>query len=183
MFFERLRTKRQNRAVIERVYESVVERARRPALFQEGGLPDTVMGRYEALGIEVLLLLQRCKDDESLRAFAQDLVDRFMLDMDHSLREIGIGYQGVPRRMRKLANRFYTRVADYRGPLEAGDEQGLAVALRNRAYGDVIPGPDAPHFLARDMLASARTYAAISNEALLSGRIEIEVERSGRERS
>lgn len=176
--FERWRTKRQNREIVDRVYDAVVARARRPELYIEGGLPDMVMGRYEALGIEVLLLLDRCRTDPALDAFAQDIVDRFMLDMDHSLREIGIGYQAVPKRMRKLANRFYTRVADYREPLAARDRDGLERALLARAYGGEVPETGAAAFLARHMLASADAYAALDASSVLSGRLENHVEVS-----
>ncbi|WP_185983207.1 ubiquinol-cytochrome C chaperone family protein [Aureimonas mangrovi] len=168
--FERWRRRRQNREVVERTYGAVVARARRPALYLEGAVPDTVLGRYEALGIEVLLLMERCRADPALRAFSQDVVDRFMLDMDHSLREIGIGYQGVPRRMRRLAERFYTRVADYDGPLTARDEVALAAALRKRVFAGEAP-EGAADFLARQMIATARGYEALSADDILSGRI------------
>jgi cytochrome b pre-mRNA-processing protein 3 len=41
---------------------------------------------------------------------AQELTDEFFLDVDHSLRELGIGDMGVPKRMKKLARMFYGRV-------------------------------------------------------------------------
>lgn len=170
--FERLRTKRANREIIDRVYEAVVARARQPALYLQGGLPDTVLGRYEALGIEVLLLLSRCRGERELEAFAQDIVDRFMLDMDHSLREIGIGYQSVPKRMRKLANRFYTRVAGYERALAARDTVGLAAALELQAYGDEEPPNGGPAYLAEHMVRTADEYAGVPTAVLLTGRID-----------
>ena len=167
--FERWRRKRENREVVSRVYDAVVARARRPALYLDGGLPDTVLGRYEALGIEVLLLLDRCREDAALKAFSQDVIDRFMLDMDHSLREIGIGYQGVPRRMRRLANRFYTRVSEFGPPLAAGDRDALQAALQKRALADVAAPEGAAAFLATYMIDTARRYATIPAEAILAG--------------
>lgn len=170
--FERLRTKRRNREIIDRVYDAIVERARRPALYIEGGLPDTVLGRYEALGIEVLLLLDRCRAEPELAAFAQDIVDRFMRDLDHSLREIGIGYQGIPRRMRKLANRFYSRVSHYQAPLADGDRSALAAALRARAYDGASPPEGGPIFLAAHMIETTNAYRQVRTQTLLSGRLD-----------
>lgn len=176
---ERWRRKRANREVVERVYDAIVARARNPALYIEGGLPDSVMGRYEALGIEVLLLLDRCREDATLKAFSQDVVDRFMLDMDHSLREIGIGYQGVPRRMRRLANRFYTRVSEFGPALAARDGDALSAAIARRSFAD-DPAPEgAPDFLARHMIATARSYSALPAQAILRGELDVKEMNDG----
>ena len=174
--FERWRTKRQNREVVDRAYEAVVARARRPALYLEGGLPDTVMGRFEALGIEVFLLLDRCRGDAALTAFAQDLVDRFMLDVDHSLREIGIGYQGVPRRMRKLAGRFYARVRDFEAPLAARDAPALEHAIEARIFAAAPAPAGAAAFLAAHMIETAHSYSSVAAEAILAARLDPETE-------
>ncbi len=168
---ERWRRKRANREVVDRVYDALVQRARRPTLYLDGGLPDTVMGRYEALGMEVLVFLDRCREDPALTAFSQDLVDRFMLDMDHSLREIGIGYQGVPRRMRRLANRFYTRVAEFGPPLAARDREALAAAIAARAFGDEPAPEEAAGFLADHMIRTADAYRALGADAILRGEL------------
>ena len=45
------------------------------------------------------------------REIAQVLIDEFFGDVDHSLRELGIGDIGVPKRMKKLARMFYGRTA------------------------------------------------------------------------
>ena len=39
--------------------------------------------------------------------------------MDNSLRELGFGDLGVPKRMKKMAEAFYGRAAAYREALEA----------------------------------------------------------------
>ncbi len=73
------------------------------------------MGPVRSLSIEVFLLLRRCGQEPALAELSQDLVDRFMTDLDHSLREIGIGYLAVPKRMRALAARFYFGSAPWKG--------------------------------------------------------------------
>jgi cytochrome b pre-mRNA-processing protein 3 len=47
------------------------------------------------------------------RALAQDIVDAFFEDVDHSIRELGIGDTGVPKRMKKFARMFYGRANSY----------------------------------------------------------------------
>lgn len=170
--FQRWRERKKNREIVDRLYEGLVARARRPRLFEEAGLPDTVMGRYEAISLEVFLFLRRCRRDERLAPLAQDLVDRFMTDLDHSLREIGIGYQGVPKRMRKLATRFYTRVKDFETPMETRDETALAQALSRRAYPETTPPEGGPRIVARYMLDADAAYASVPAEAFLSGSLD-----------
>ena len=127
---EGFRRKRRNRDVVNTLWDQIVERARRPERFTDGGLPDTVLGRFESLGLEVFLFLRRCGHDTSLSDLAQDVVDRFMTDLDHSMRELGVGYLAVPKRMRLLAGRFYARVAAFEPPVASGDVAALAKAMR-----------------------------------------------------
>ena len=57
------------------------------------------------------------------------LTDEFFTDVEHSLRELGIGDLGVPKRMKKLARMFYGRAAAYDDALERDDREALAAAL------------------------------------------------------
>ena len=75
---ERFRRKRRNKAIVEQLYDGVVARARAPRFFEAGGLPDTVMGRFDALAIEMFLFLRRCGSEPALQPLAQDVVDRFL---------------------------------------------------------------------------------------------------------
>ncbi len=171
---EAFRRKRRNRAIVEAIWDEVVARARRPVRFEAGGLPDTVMGRFESLAIEVFLILRRCGRERELAPLSQDLVDRFMTDLDHSLREIGIGYLAVPKRMHALAGRFYARVAAMEGPLSAGDSVALAEALRAGAFVDAPGGrPDAAPDLATHILEEAAWYERVPMGNLLAGRLEV----------
>lgn len=171
--FEALRRRRRNREIIDRLWDDLVARARRPERFQNGGLPDTVLGRFESLGIESFLFLRRCQGDPRLAALSQDVVDRFMTDLDHSMRELGVGYLAVPKRMRKLAGRFYARVSAFEAPLAQRDTATLADALRATVYRDA-PGGDSAgaQALASDVIAGADWYAMVPSEAILAGRLE-----------
>lgn len=165
---EALRKRRRNREVLDRLYAAIVERARNPDFFIAGGLPDTVMGRFESLGLQVFLVLDRCRENPALGALAQDLVDRFMLDIDHSMRELGIGYQAVPKRMRKLAGRFYARVGALKGLLAARDEAALASELRFSVLGEEGEA-GSERFLARSLVREADQLAAWPEARILEG--------------
>ena len=171
---ERFRTRQRNRQIVDDLYAGIVAAARREVLYTALGLPDTVMGRFEALSIHVFLFLARCRDDLALKPLAQDLVDRFMSDVEDSIREIGIGDVTVPKRMRKLAGMFYERVDAYDAPLRAGDVEGLTAALRSHA----LPvGATEVHSagLAAHMLTKKQDWDAIAAEEILSGRRVLEV--------
>lgn len=170
--FQRLRANRRNREIIDSLYVDLVHLARQPVLYEDGGVPDTVMGRFEALSIHVFLFLRRCQGEDALRPVAQDVVDRFIADVDRSIRELGVGDPSVPKRMRKLAGMFYERVRVYDAALDAGPGQGLlAEALRSRAIAPDAP-EGAPASLAAYMRQTSSRFAAVPAEAILAGRLE-----------
>lgn len=170
--FEGFRRKRRNRAIVDALWDGLVERARTPDRFLDGGLPDTVLGRFESLGIEVFLFVRRCGRDPALAALSQDVIDRFMTDLDHSMRELGVGYLAVPKRMRKLAGRFYARVAAFEAPVANRDLAALAEALRRTVHVDAPGGrPDAAEALAHHILAAAEFYDRCDATDILAGRL------------
>ncbi|KAA0970656.1 hypothetical protein FPY71_09170 [Aureimonas fodinaquatilis] len=167
--FERFRRGRKNRDVIDQLYAGVVERARQPRFFLAGGLPDTVMGRFDSLSIEMFLFLHRCRQDSALSPLAQDLVDRFMTDLDHSIREIGIGYMAVPKRMRKLAGLFYQRVRAFSKPVEQADRNSLEAAVASELFPEGGMPEGASDFWADHILAASAAYARIPDAVILAG--------------
>ena len=70
-----------------------------------------------------------CSSDLDLANIGQILTDEFFLDVDHSLRELGISDMGVPKRIKKLARMFYGRAKSYSDALDAGDHEALAAAI------------------------------------------------------
>ena len=168
----RLRRDRRNRQIVDQLWDQVVASARDPARFVEGGLPDTLEGRFESLSLEMIVLLNRCAAEPRLKDLSQDLVDRFMTDLDHSMREIGISYLAVPKRMRRFAARFYTRVRDCEPAVAQGSEAKLAEALARTVLLEAEGGrPDAASSLAHHMMTQRARYAALPVEDILAGRL------------
>ncbi|WP_062011032.1 ubiquinol-cytochrome C chaperone family protein [Aureimonas sp. AU4] len=169
---EAFRRRRRNRDIVERLWEEIVLRARHPHRFEQAGLPDTVLGRFESLGLETFLFVRRCGRDPGLSELSQDVIDRFMTDLDHSMRELGVGYLAVPKRMRKLAGRFYARVRVLEAPLAQGDRQGIADALRATVFRDAEGGePNQADHLADDLLHGAQWYDRLRSDDILAGRL------------
>jgi cytochrome b pre-mRNA-processing protein 3 len=92
------------------------------------GVPDTVNGRFDLLLLHLWLLLRRLRTVRSAAELSQALFDRFCEDMDDNLREMGIGDQTVPKRMRAFGEAFYGRMQAYDQAVEAGG-QALAAAI------------------------------------------------------
>lgn len=170
--FSRLfgRRKSGNRAVVDAVYGEIVAAARQPRFYAEWDVPDTPLGRFEMLSLHLFLLLRRLRAATPAgKALAQELTDEFFRDVEHSIRELGIGDMGVPKRMKKLARMFYGRVAAYGAALDAGDEAALAEALRRNVRPDAGAWPDAPH-LAAHLAALAMRLDGWPEAEIVGGR-------------
>jgi cytochrome b pre-mRNA-processing protein 3 len=130
--FQRLfgRQRQANRTITGALYGQIVAAARQPSLYSEWKVPDTPLGRFEMLSVHVFLFLHRVRNEAgTMQEVAQVLTDEFFADVEHSLRELGIGDLGVPKRMKKLARMFYGRTTSYADALDHGDRQALAAAL------------------------------------------------------
>ncbi len=171
--FSRLfgRSRRQNQEVTDALYEQIVAAARQPVFYSDWSVPDTPLGRYEMLSLHMILFLERARGaSEPLAEIAQDITDEFFKDIDHSLRELGIGDTSVPKRMKRLARMFYGRAESYQKALLAGDAAELSAALARNVRPDAAAWPEADH-LARHLLASHAALAAQEEATLLAGTI------------
>ncbi|MEM5494141.1 ubiquinol-cytochrome C chaperone family protein [Hoeflea sp. AS16] len=170
MIWNLFKRKKSNQALVERQYAEITGAARSPVFYEAMGVPDTVMGRFEMISIHLIMYLRRASSaGEATKGLAQDLVDAFFEDVDHSIRELGIGDMGVPKRMKKLAKMFYGRVTSYGQALDTDDRQGLVEALRRNLHPE--SGDDAPstQALADWMLATERTLQDVPEEKLAAG--------------
>jgi cytochrome b pre-mRNA-processing protein 3 len=128
------------------LYRDVVAQARQPRFYADYGVPDSVDGRFELLGLHMFFVLHRLKAGDGAAAeLAQVVFDTMFGDMDRSLREMGAGDLGVGKRVRAMAEGLYGRMAAYEAGLASADDETLAAALRRNLYGTVKEGelPDA----------------------------------------
>ncbi len=144
------------------LYERVVAQARQPGFYRDGGVPDTVDGRFELIALHAFLVLHRLKTDTGdTEELGQALFDVMFQDMDQSLRELGAGDMGVGPRVKRMAQGLFGRIAAYEAGLsgpgaelgaelgaepgaELGAEPGteLEAALRRNLFGTVTPEPE-----------------------------------------
>jgi cytochrome b pre-mRNA-processing protein 3 len=143
----------------ERLYRRVVTQARQPALYAQLGVPDTVEGRLEMILLHLVLLFRRFHNEgDKGQSAAQSVFDRFVADMDQSLREMGVGDLAVPKRMKAIGRSFYGRLEVYGKPIAEGDRSALAGALRRNLWPDGAPRADRAEEIA--------AYAGIAAAAL-----------------
>jgi cytochrome b pre-mRNA-processing protein 3 len=129
-------TKRSPRAdTIRTLYGVIVAHARRPAFYADYGVADTPAGRFDMILLHLILFVRRLRVEPApIRALGQGVFDLFCRDMDHSLREMGIGDLAVPKHMRRVAEAFYGRAAAYDQAIDGGDEEQLAAVLARNIF-------------------------------------------------
>jgi cytochrome b pre-mRNA-processing protein 3 len=123
---------------IEAIYGMIVTQAREPLFYRDLGVPDTVNGRFDLLLMHLWLVLRRLKSVGSGSALSQALFDHFCADMDDNLREMGIGDQAVPKRMRAFGEAFYGRTAAYDMALTENSEAFAEALCKNILNGEKI---------------------------------------------
>lgn len=155
----------------ELAYRRVVEQARQPGFFTDGGVPDTVDGRFELICLHAFLYLHRLKRERpGSAALGQRFFDVMFVDFDRSLREMGTGDLSVSREIKRMAQSFYGRIAAYEEGLAAGDAV-LRPALARNLFG-TAPASEAQlaalsDYVGRQAAGLDRQNAA----ALLAGEI------------
>lgn len=169
MIFGLFKKKNHNQAIVNRQYATLTSAARIPFFFTDLDVPDTVMGRFEMLTVVMILFFRRTANSAaSGQELAQEIVDAFFQDIDHSIRELGIGDQTVPKRMKKLAGMFYGRLETYAAALEEKNAEKLASALQRNIYPQK---QDAPSMrgLAEWMIAAEAALAEVSEDEISRG--------------
>jgi cytochrome b pre-mRNA-processing protein 3 len=173
-WFTKLFRPETNKAAVERLYAVLVAQAREPAFYREGRVPDSLDGRFELVALHAFLVLRRLKGEGPDGArLAQDLFDHMFVDMDESLREIGVGDLSVGKRVKAMAKAFYGRAAVYDAALANGAEEPLEQALARNLYGTLKSQEGLPlAAMGRYFRRAAAQIDELPAKALLEGRIE-----------
>ena len=154
--------KRRTRAQVTAVYTQIVAQARQPEFYSRLGVPDTVDGRFELIMLHMILVIDRLRGEPSPASdFTQDLFDLFFQDMDHSLREMGVGDLSVPKKVKKMAEAFYGRAASYSEALREDGNAALCDAVDRNFFVDRAE----PLLAERIALYIRASVAALATEA------------------
>ena len=154
---------------ISTLYGMIVAQARLPRFYRDYAVADTVNGRFDMVVLHLTLVLGRMLPDPALKGLGQGLFDRFCQDMDHNLREMGIGDLKVPKEMQRLGEAFYGRQTVYQTALAADDAATLEQAIARNVYGGSPPNTAAVAQLAAYMKQADRDLAAQNTQSLAAG--------------
>lgn len=117
------------------LYAAAVAAARDPWFYTALGVPDTLDGRFDLVGLHAALLIHRLQGDAAPGPeLAQAAFDAMFSDMDQNLREIGVSDLSVGKRVRAMWEAFHGRARAYAAALDADDEAALAAALARNVW-------------------------------------------------
>lgn len=164
------RSKRHERAGFE-LYTAAVTAARDPYFFETLGVPDTLDGRFDMVGLHVFLVVHRLHaESKAGKDLAQAVFDAMFSDMDITLRELGVGDMSVGKRVRAMWEAFNGRSTAYAAALDARDLPAMTEAVARNVWRGT-PAGAAAETIAAAMLDQAADLAAQPIADLLAGRV------------
>ncbi|MGB3338954.1 MAG: ubiquinol-cytochrome C chaperone family protein [Devosia sp.] len=157
-------------APVYAVYSAIVAQSRQPRFYAEWLVPDTVTGRFDMISLHLALLFRRLRAETGeQKEFSQAVFDLFFKDMDRSLREMGVGDMGVPKRIQKMGNIFFGLLAALNEAMDRDDSAALQIVLSRNLF-DGAAGPHvealADYLLAEDRALATQPATAITGGAL-----------------
>jgi cytochrome b pre-mRNA-processing protein 3 len=164
--FSRWRSPRND---IEPLYTALIGEARRPAWYVEGGVADTLDGRFAVLATLVALAILRLEDGDGAAVRASvGLTESFIADMDAQMREEGFGDPSVGKQVRSMVGALASRVDRWRHARSG--EAPWDDAVRFSVYRDSVPeNAGAAAYSAATLRAFDERLAAASDDALIEG--------------
>lgn len=125
----------------EPLYAAIVARARAPHWYVEGGVPDTIDGRFDMVAAVLSMVLLRLEHDQATAApLSASLAECFVDDMDAQLRQQGVGDIMVGKHIGRMMGMLGGRLGAYRDGLAAGD---IGPALIRNVWREQAPPPGA----------------------------------------
>ncbi len=158
MVFERLFKWRRPRHPAEALYSALVDQARHPAFYTSYGVVDGFEERFDLLVLHAHLVIRRLSAD-GRADLAQRTFDTLFLDMDRTLRAMGVGDMSVGKRVKDMVRAYYGRTAAYEAALTVGDGNALATAIARNIFGSSVVGEGAQR-LTRQVRATIDALAS-----------------------
>jgi cytochrome b pre-mRNA-processing protein 3 len=150
------------------LYAQAVAAARDPTLYATVGVPDTLDGRFDLVGLHAFLVIRHLQTQPPPGpALAQAVFDAMFNDMDVTLREMGVGDLSVGKKVKVMWEAFHGRATAYGRALDAGDSAALRTALARNVWRGAEAG-QGPALLAAIAMAQD---AHLAGQSLSAGRV------------
>ena len=167
-----LRPKGDDRAPYRPLWHRTVEIARDPRWFApgEGGIADSVGGRFDAITLVLCAVLLRMEREPALIEPSVRVTELFVDDMDGQLRESGVGDIVVGKHMGRLVSTLGGRLGALREALAEADDAVLVAAVER----NVTMGPSGnPARVAALMRSLTGLLDTASADDILAARIAL----------
>jgi cytochrome b pre-mRNA-processing protein 3 len=110
------------------LYQAIVAQARQTHWYEEGGVADTIDGRFDMVNVVLALVLIRMEAlGESANLPSTLLAETFVEDMDGQMRELGMGDVVVGKNIGKMMAALGGRLGVYRNGFTKGDLREVLV--------------------------------------------------------
>ena len=153
---QRLFAPRRDAAALRPLYDLVVETGRDPAWYRDGGVPDTLDGRFDMVAAILSLVLLRLEaEGDAARRESVLLTEIFVDDMDASLRQIGIGDFVVGKHIGKMMGALGGRLGAFRSAVDEAASMAAVVSAAPRLATQVTVAPLAGSVTSRLLLSAA----------------------------
>ena len=153
------------------LYDAVIAEARRPAWYREGGVEDSLDGRFAVLSsLTALAILRLEQGDEEAVRHSVALTESFIADMDAQMREAGFGDPSLGKQVRSMVGALATRV-DWWRRAKAG-ELDWSEAMTLSIYGADPPQSEAAGTYSSEALRRFdEGLGGFSDRAVMEGHI------------
>ena len=122
---------------VDTTYCIIVDQSRNPSFYKELLVPDNIDGRFDVLTLHMFFVFSRLKKEEQKAGqFSHLLFDTMFVDMDQSLREMGVGDLSVGKRVKDMGKALLGRIEVYDKAFEGTDSEIEASIVRNIYRGD-----------------------------------------------
>lgn len=169
-FLARIFRPRRDAAALRPLYDLIVAQGRDPAWYRDGGVPDTLDGRFDMVAAILSLVLLRLESEgDSARRESVLLTEIFIDDMDASLRQIGIGDFVVGKHVGRMMSALGGRLGAFRS---AGDPAARAAAVRRNIFREAPPSDEKVAWVAEHLREFEARLRATPLAGLLEGRMQ-----------
>lgn len=153
---------------LDGLWRSITTLARQPSWYLDHQVADTIDGRFDMVALVTALVMLEL-EQRGLMAETSILTERFVEDMDGSLRDIGVGDLVVGKHIGRMMGAMGGRLSAYRAALApTADQQELARALSRNVYRGKDSG-GAAEGLAKAVRLLHDQLAQLPDEVLLGG--------------
>lgn len=168
-FLNELLGRKNPNMVMQPLYDAIIAEGRRLDWYEQGGVPDSLDGRFDMIAASLCAVLIRLDQTDEARQEIAWLTELFVTDMEGQLRQIGIGDLIVGKRVGEMMSALGGRLGAYREAL-IGDAK-LDQALSRNLYRGEPPEADRLDFTTKNFADFYDRLTQIATDQIIAGNI------------